>query len=96
MIMTASVMVMIISIQLLLSLNIFDLVQIYITELALIHRSKNKYYLEIYIFLCFSRKFADWNKFHVISIGTDDCGVDPGFHIVGGEQAAEGAYPWMV
>ena len=31
-----------------------------------------------------------------MSFGTDDCGVDPGFHIVGGEQAAEGAYPWMV
>ena len=27
---------------------------------------------------------------------TDECGVDPGFHIVGGEEAVEGAYPWMV
>ena len=27
---------------------------------------------------------------------TDACGVDPGFHIVGGEEAVEGAYPWMV
>ena len=27
---------------------------------------------------------------------TDECGVDPDFHIVGGEEAVEGAYPWMV
>ena len=32
---------------------------------------------------------------HVLSL-TEDCGVDPGFHIVGGDVAEEGAYPWMV
>ena len=27
---------------------------------------------------------------------SDDCGTDPGFHIVGGQEADPNAYPWTV